>query len=71
VRHAVAEVSSQGIAEGRVEALNFRACMFTNLGPTISTITRRSKITSLRSSGCSPRYCRAAGGADTVAIVAR
>ena len=32
VRHAVAEVSSQGIAEGRVEALNFRACMFTNLG---------------------------------------
>ena len=32
VRHAVAEVSSQGIAEGRVEALSFRACMFTNLG---------------------------------------
>jgi UDP-N-acetylmuramoyl-L-alanyl-D-glutamate--2,6-diaminopimelate ligase len=32
VRHAVAEVSLQGIAEGRVEALNFRACMFTNLG---------------------------------------
>jgi UDP-N-acetylmuramoyl-L-alanyl-D-glutamate--2,6-diaminopimelate ligase len=32
VRQAVAEVSSQGIAEGRVEALNFRACMFTNLG---------------------------------------
>jgi len=32
VHHAVAEVSSQGIAEGRVEALNFRACMFTNLG---------------------------------------
>src|SRR5258708_17674138 len=32
VRHAVAEASSQGIAEGRVEALNFRACMFTNLG---------------------------------------
>ncbi|HEY6301116.1 MAG TPA: UDP-N-acetylmuramoyl-L-alanyl-D-glutamate--2,6-diaminopimelate ligase [Candidatus Binatus sp.] len=32
VRHAVAEVSSQGIAEGRVEAMNFRACMFTNLG---------------------------------------
>jgi UDP-N-acetylmuramoyl-L-alanyl-D-glutamate--2,6-diaminopimelate ligase len=32
VRHAVAEVSSQGIAEGRVEGLNFRACMFTNLG---------------------------------------
>jgi len=32
VGHAVAEISSQGIAEGRVEALNFRACMFTNLG---------------------------------------
>src|SRR5271169_6879484 len=32
VRHAVAEISSQGIAEGRVESLNFRACMFTNLG---------------------------------------
>ncbi len=32
VRHAAAEVSSIGIAEGRVDALNFRACMFTNLG---------------------------------------
>ena len=32
VRHVVAEISSQGIAEGRVEALNFRASMFTNLG---------------------------------------
>jgi UDP-N-acetylmuramoyl-L-alanyl-D-glutamate--2,6-diaminopimelate ligase len=32
VRHAAAEISSQGIAEGRVDALNFRACMFTNLG---------------------------------------
>jgi len=32
VGHAAAEISSQGIAEGRVEALNFRACMFTNLG---------------------------------------
>ena len=26
------KISSQGIAEGRVESLNFRACMFTNLG---------------------------------------
>jgi UDP-N-acetylmuramoyl-L-alanyl-D-glutamate--2,6-diaminopimelate ligase len=32
VYHAAAEVSSIGIAEGRVDALNFRACMFTNLG---------------------------------------
>ena len=32
VRHAAAEVSSIGIAEGRVDALNFRACIFTNLG---------------------------------------
>ncbi len=32
VRHAAAEVSSIGIAEGRVDSLNFRACMFTNLG---------------------------------------
>jgi len=32
VRHAAAEVSSIGLAEGRVDALNFRACMFTNLG---------------------------------------
>jgi UDP-N-acetylmuramoyl-L-alanyl-D-glutamate--2,6-diaminopimelate ligase len=32
VRHAAAEVSSIGIAEGRVDALNFRAGVFTNLG---------------------------------------
>jgi UDP-N-acetylmuramoyl-L-alanyl-D-glutamate--2,6-diaminopimelate ligase len=32
VRHAAAEVSSIGIAEGRVDRLNFRACIFTNLG---------------------------------------
>jgi UDP-N-acetylmuramoyl-L-alanyl-D-glutamate--2,6-diaminopimelate ligase len=32
VRHAAAEISSIGLAEGRVDALNFRACMFTNLG---------------------------------------
>src|SRR5882672_7021628 len=32
VRRAAAEVSSIGLAEGRVDALNFRACMFTNLG---------------------------------------
>ncbi len=32
MRRAAAEISSQGIAEGRVDALNFRACMFTNLG---------------------------------------
>jgi len=32
VRHAAAEVSSIGIAERRVDALSFRACMFTNLG---------------------------------------
>ncbi len=32
VGHAAAEISSQGIAEGRVDGLNFRACMFTNLG---------------------------------------
>jgi UDP-N-acetylmuramoyl-L-alanyl-D-glutamate--2,6-diaminopimelate ligase len=32
VRHAAAEVSSIGLAEGRVDALSFRACMFTNLG---------------------------------------
>ncbi len=31
VRHAAAEVSSIGIAEGRVDALSFRACIFTNL----------------------------------------
>ncbi len=30
VRHAAAEVSSIGIAEGRVDALSFRACIFTN-----------------------------------------
>ncbi|MGO9453705.1 MAG: UDP-N-acetylmuramoyl-L-alanyl-D-glutamate--2,6-diaminopimelate ligase [Candidatus Binataceae bacterium] len=29
---AAAEVSSMGIAEGRVDAINFRACVFTNLG---------------------------------------
>jgi UDP-N-acetylmuramoyl-L-alanyl-D-glutamate--2,6-diaminopimelate ligase len=32
VHDAFAEVSSIGIAEGRVEALNFQACLFTNLG---------------------------------------
>ena len=32
VHDAFAEVSSIGIAEGRVEALSFRACVFTNLG---------------------------------------
>jgi len=32
VHDAFAEVSSIGIAEGRVDALNFRACVFTNLG---------------------------------------
>ncbi len=32
VRHVCAEVSSIGIAEGRVDALDFRAAMFTNLG---------------------------------------
>jgi UDP-N-acetylmuramoyl-L-alanyl-D-glutamate--2,6-diaminopimelate ligase len=32
VRHAAAEVSSIGIAEGRIDQLNFRACIFTNLG---------------------------------------
>jgi len=32
VRIAAAEVSSIGIAEGRVDCLNFRACLFTNLG---------------------------------------
>lgn len=32
VRHAAAEVSSIGIAEGRVDALNFRGAIFTNLG---------------------------------------
>ncbi len=32
IRHVASEVSSIGIAEGRVDALNFRACLFTNLG---------------------------------------
>ncbi|HTR60162.1 MAG TPA: UDP-N-acetylmuramoyl-L-alanyl-D-glutamate--2,6-diaminopimelate ligase [Candidatus Binataceae bacterium] len=32
VKAAAAEVSSVGIAEGRVEYLNFRGCLFTNLG---------------------------------------
>ncbi|MHB8382446.1 MAG: UDP-N-acetylmuramoyl-L-alanyl-D-glutamate--2,6-diaminopimelate ligase [Candidatus Binataceae bacterium] len=32
VRHVAAEMSSMGIAEGRVDALNFRAAVFTNLG---------------------------------------
>jgi UDP-N-acetylmuramoyl-L-alanyl-D-glutamate--2,6-diaminopimelate ligase len=32
VRHVAAEVSSIGIAEGRVDAVSFRACIFTNLG---------------------------------------
>lgn len=32
VRHVAAEVSSMGIAGGRVDALNFRAALFTNLG---------------------------------------
>ncbi len=32
VQHVAAEVSSIGIAEGRVDALRLRACMFTNLG---------------------------------------
>jgi UDP-N-acetylmuramoyl-L-alanyl-D-glutamate--2,6-diaminopimelate ligase len=32
VPRVAAEISSIGIAEGRVEALNFRACLFTNLG---------------------------------------
>jgi UDP-N-acetylmuramoyl-L-alanyl-D-glutamate--2,6-diaminopimelate ligase len=32
VHDAFAEVSSIGIGEGRVDALNFRACVFTNLG---------------------------------------
>jgi UDP-N-acetylmuramoyl-L-alanyl-D-glutamate--2,6-diaminopimelate ligase len=32
VGRVAAEISSIGIAEGRVDALNFRACLFTNLG---------------------------------------
>jgi UDP-N-acetylmuramoyl-L-alanyl-D-glutamate--2,6-diaminopimelate ligase len=32
VNHAAAEISSIGIEEGRVDSLNFRACLFTNLG---------------------------------------
>ncbi|MGB6555379.1 MAG: UDP-N-acetylmuramoyl-L-alanyl-D-glutamate--2,6-diaminopimelate ligase, partial [Candidatus Binataceae bacterium] len=32
VRDVAAEVSSMGIAQGRVDALNFRAAVFTNLG---------------------------------------
>src|SRR5262249_24523977 len=32
IRQAASEVSSIGIAEGRVDALSFRACLFTNLG---------------------------------------
>jgi len=32
VRAAAAEISSIGLDEGRVEDLNFRACVFTNLG---------------------------------------
>jgi UDP-N-acetylmuramoyl-L-alanyl-D-glutamate--2,6-diaminopimelate ligase len=32
VSHVAAEISSIGIEERRVEALNFRACLFTNLG---------------------------------------
>src|SRR5579871_1902452 len=32
VRRAAAEISSIGLAEGRVDELNFRACLFTNLG---------------------------------------
>jgi UDP-N-acetylmuramoyl-L-alanyl-D-glutamate--2,6-diaminopimelate ligase len=32
VNHAAAEISSIGIQEGRVDSLNFRACLFTNLG---------------------------------------
>ncbi len=32
VHDAFAEVSSIGIAEGRVDAINFSACLFTNLG---------------------------------------
>ncbi len=32
VRHTALEVSSIGLAEGRVDALSFRAAMFTNLG---------------------------------------
>lgn len=31
IRRAFAEISSIGLAEGRVDALNFRACLFTNL----------------------------------------
>ncbi len=32
VRRVAAEISSIGLAEGRVDELNFRACLFTNLG---------------------------------------
>ncbi len=32
IRRAFAEISSIGLAEGRVDALSFRACLFTNLG---------------------------------------
>ncbi len=32
VNHAAAEISSIGMQEGRVDSLNFRACLFTNLG---------------------------------------
>jgi len=32
VRRVAAEVSSIGLEEGRVEALNFKGCLFTNLG---------------------------------------
>ena len=32
VRHAAAEISSIGLSEQRVDELNFRACLFTNLG---------------------------------------
>jgi UDP-N-acetylmuramoyl-L-alanyl-D-glutamate--2,6-diaminopimelate ligase len=32
VRHAAAEISSIGLSEERVDELNFRGCLFTNLG---------------------------------------
>ena len=70
VRHAAAEVSSIGIAEGRVDALSFRACMFTNLGRDhLDYHGDDGKLLRGEAAAVHRDYCRAASAQNTVAVV--
>ena len=70
VHDAFAEVSSIGIAEGRVDALNFSAVPFHQSRPRSSRLSRRlSKITSLPSCGCLPKFCPKSSHREPIAVV--